>query len=201
MRIIAVSDVHSNFDIVVPLGDVLVVAGDLCDNQTEQFAKADAWLATQPHPYKLFVAGNHDSFVVRDQGLLPSVTRLVDEAIEIGGLRFYGVPWRRRGGAAPDEHVPAGVDVLISHEPPYGIRDWAPRLQNRIGSDFLLRQVEAVKPRLHLFGHAHVGYGYEKRGETLFCNVAICGTPHNYYAAGHLATIVDIDADRIAVSY
>ena len=43
-----------------------------------------------------------------------------------------------------------------------------------VGCPQLLRVVERVKPRLHLFGHIHEGYGMATRGVTKFVNASIC---------------------------
>ncbi|KAG6807926.1 hypothetical protein H0H93_000815, partial [Arthromyces matolae] len=45
----------------LPEGDVLVHAGDLTHSGTPQEVRsALQWLADQPHPHKIFIAGNHD---------------------------------------------------------------------------------------------------------------------------------------------
>jgi Icc-related predicted phosphoesterase len=196
MKIVAISDVHGHFDIDMPTGDVLIVAGDVCDNSSEQFAAANAWLSMLPHRHKLYVAGNHDTHTLRRPDLLPSVTRLIDETVGIGGLRFYGLPWQFGDRVVADLQIPERIDVLISHEPPYGIGDWSPRLQTHIGNRALRVRVQEVKPKLHVFGHAHFGYGSVRLGETLYVNAAICGDPaRGYYAAAHAATVIKIEGN------
>ena len=41
------------------------------------------------------------------------------------------------------------------------------------GSEVLREQLRAVKPRIHLFGHVHAGYGTLRRGGTTFANGAL----------------------------
>jgi Icc-related predicted phosphoesterase len=57
--------------------------------------------------------------------------------------------------------IPAGVDILVSHMPPFAVCD-----MNgggvRSGSRSLWTAVsERMRPRLHVFGHIHEGYGHK----------------------------------------
>ena len=47
--------------------------------------------------------------------------------------------------------------MLITHTPPRYHLD----LPAGLGCDFLLKEVWKVRPRLHVFGHVHAGYGQE----------------------------------------
>jgi hypothetical protein len=67
--------------------------------------------------------------------------------------------------------IPKYVDILITHGPPQGILDQNNRGQN-IGCNQLLKTVERVKPRLHVFGHCHEAYG-------LYCSFC-CISYHIY---------------------
>lgn len=60
VRIVCISDTH-NKQPTVPLGDILIHAGDLTENGSfEEVQNGLTWLSSQPHKYKIFVAGNHD---------------------------------------------------------------------------------------------------------------------------------------------
>lgn len=211
MRIIAVSDVHEHYDALEPLpaGDVLVIAGDLCERPDASFAAADAWLASVAPRFEsvIYVPGNHDAGIVRVPRKYRQLARnllaamLVDATVEIHGLRFHAMPWDFGDREAPEAAIPEGLDVLVTHEPPAGVRDWSPRsTDDRLGNRELRRRVEIAAPRLHVFGHCHAAYGAERRGPTFFVNVAICGDPKAYYRAAHPATIIDIDRESIAVT-
>jgi Icc-related predicted phosphoesterase len=69
--------------------------------------------------------------------------------------------------------IPEGTDVLITHGPPFGILDWTARGE-RVGCEDLLEAVRRVKPRLHVFGHIHEGYGEHEQDGTRFVNASIC---------------------------
>eukprot|EP00008_Paramoeba_atlantica_P012213 CAMPEP_0201499008 /NCGR_PEP_ID=MMETSP0151_2-20130828/74063_1 /ASSEMBLY_ACC=CAM_ASM_000257 /TAXON_ID=200890 /ORGANISM="Paramoeba atlantica, Strain 621/1 / CCAP 1560/9" /LENGTH=370 /DNA_ID=CAMNT_0047891013 /DNA_START=163 /DNA_END=1272 /DNA_ORIENTATION=- len=58
------------------------------------------------------------------------------------------------------DEIPSGVDLLLSHVPPFGVFDRQPLVTNWGGSFPLLSVLRNVKPRAHLFGHVHAQRGY-----------------------------------------
>jgi len=190
-------------ELSVPEGDLLVHAGDATRKGTlpeiEDFL---AWLWEQPHRHKVFVAGNHDflcdqvpdAFQLGVRGLPlilpPGVTYLRDSQAEFDGLRVYGSPWQSdapdwafwlpRGSEAMAKRraqVPDGLDLLVTHAPPLGIHDLGTATQGyedaHFGCPMLLEAVGRVKPRVHVFGHTHRGYGRTHRNGTTFVNAVI----------------------------
>ena len=88
--------------------------------------------------------------------------------------------------------IPDGVDVLITHAPPYGILDQDGSIH--YGSYELLSRVTAVRPRIHLFGHIHKANGLEERGETVFSNAAMMDEHYGTLLEPHLINLqVDIE--------
>lgn len=101
-------------------------------------------------------------------------------------IKFWGSPWQPeffdwafnlpRQGTELEKYwsmIPTDTDVLITHGPPQGIRDFTP--QNLpVGCELLRFRVEQVKPLLHVFGHIHGAYGAAQIGETLFVNASTC---------------------------
>lgn len=61
--------------------------------------------------------------------------------------------------AQRERTIPDGIDVLITHGPPSGILDQPFGTRPSVGCWDLAQAVERVKPRLHVFGHIHGGYG------------------------------------------
>ncbi|VUC31057.1 unnamed protein product [Clonostachys rosea] len=60
VRVVCISDTHNNRP-ELPPGDLLIHAGDLTENGSFDEVQAGlAWLASQPHTHKIFVAGSHD---------------------------------------------------------------------------------------------------------------------------------------------
>lgn len=193
MRIVCLSDTH-NFSgqIVVPDGDVLIHAGDATISGTqleiEQFLN---WYSSQPHKYKIFVAGNHDWLFETDNRIARLLTAkfnvkyLQDSSTEIEGLKIYGAPWqprffdwafnlnRGREMAEKWNLIPNDTDVLITHGPPFGILDTTPR-GDSAGCEELRKRVEDLRPKLHIFGHIHHGYGTIEKFEVRFVNASVC---------------------------
>ena len=64
-------------------------------------------------------------------------------------------------------------DILISHGPPLGVLDMTFR-GKRVGWKELADRVREIKPRYHLFGHIHEGYGVTQLETTLYGNASAC---------------------------
>lgn len=208
-RIVAVSDIHREWrKVSPPPGDVLVIAGDVCEPKEESFASADAWLASISGRFGrvLYVPGNHDANILAEPSRLGAVApnlvaaMLIDETVVVDGLAIHGMPWESPGRSNPELCIPSGLDVLITHEPPQGIRDWSPRSRlDRLGNRVLRNRVEQARPRLHIFGHCHMAHGHESLGDSLFVNVAICGQLGKYYRAAWSATVINVTMEGIEI--
>src|SRR5262245_9140642 len=147
------------------------------------------WLAAAPARYRVATWGNHDwcgevcDFTADGPGSASlSLTRLVllnDEKVRVQELTVWGSPWSRTFGEwafmrSPSEleaiyaRIPAGIDILMSHQPPYGYGDVPGSESGReehAGSKELLATIERVRPKLVVCGHIHEGYGrYEHDG-------------------------------------
>ncbi len=200
---VCISDVHGRFsELTMPPGDILVIAGDLCETADKDFVAANVWIESIEHLYRLiiYVPGNHDLGIVEHTNKYRSVARilvrslLIDDEIEFERLRIYGMPYESRDRLEPETRIRPGIDILVSHDPPYGILDDAPTSRGgvSIGNTDLCRAVMRIQPMLHVFGHAHFGHGRKRIGDITFCNVAICGRPGKYYAVANRPTIIDI---------
>lgn len=210
MRIVLLGDTHTKHnELTVPDGDVLVHTGDACARGTlEEFAAFLGWFADQPHPHKIFVAGNHERCLEleRDDALrlMPSgVTYLQDQAVTIGGRLFYGSPWQPAYGrwafglgsetdrAAKWAQIPDQVAVLITHCPPAGILD-ALTTPTRVstGCRALGRRVVQLRAlELHAFGHIHEGRGILVEEGRTFMNTAQF---RGFAAPLEQATVIDL---------
>lgn len=206
MRIVCLSDTHNLQDhIHVPEGDLLLHAGDFTRRGTEpEVAPFLDWLAAQPHRHKVLVAGNHDFLFEREparaRALVRGAVYLEDTGVEIEGLRIWGSPWQpwfhdwafnlRRGAPLREkwDRIPPDTDVLVTHGPPFGLFDRTDTGEDAGCAD-LLEAVRRVRPRLHLFGHIHEGYGRETRDGTTFVNASICDRA---YRPVNAAVVVDL---------
>lgn len=63
IRVVCISDTHTLEWDDVPDGDLLIHAGDLCnDGSIREIQAAVDWLQRLPHPHKVVICGNHDSY-------------------------------------------------------------------------------------------------------------------------------------------
>jgi hypothetical protein len=129
MIMVFLSDTHLlEKELIVPPGQILVHCGDASFMGLDNVAAFDQWLGELPHPYKVFVPGNHDAAFTKSR--LSNATVLINEGVEIAGLKFWGTPINSVGPAfcasSAEERrrifsaIPDDTDVLVSHEAPRG---------------------------------------------------------------------------------
>ena len=188
MIIDCIADLHGEFP-KLEGGDLLIVAGDCGCENLDKYTKFGDWLYKQPYKRRIFIAGNHDNQLYEKDvnGYImngrhterTNITYLFDSGTEFEGLKVWGSPWTKRfEGMNPhcmaftvdtDEElaekwdlIPDDTDILITHCPPYGVRDRV-RTQNgyeNCGSKSLrMRIFHLENIKLHVFGHIHEGYG------------------------------------------
>lgn len=196
MKIIVLSDTHGLHErITIPPGDMLIHCGDFCPRGNfRDIQRFNEFLGNLPHCHKIVIAGNHDVALEEEakeaQALLTNCIYLQDQSVAIEGIKFYGSPWQpefmnwafnlRRGEAlrAKWDLIPADVDVLITHGPPWGIGDRTSSGEH-VGCEELLKRVQQIRPRYHLFGHIHEGYGMVEQWGIQFMNASICNASYH----------------------
>lgn len=211
-RIVCISDthlVHEQTRIEIPDGDILIHAGDATYRGSDwEVRKFLNWFSALPHKHKVFVAGNHDwmfeSYPKQAATLLsefPNVIYLQDSIVELEGLKIWGSPWQpwffdwafnlQRGAdiKAKWDLIPEGIDVLITHGPPYGLGDKVPSGE-LVGCVDLLEALKRVKPKLHVCGHIHLGHGLYKTPEgVIVANASICDERYKGVNAPHVVDL------------
>ncbi|XP_025832263.1 UPF0046 protein C25E10.12 [Agrilus planipennis] len=132
---------------------------------------------------------------------LTNCTYLEDSMVEIYGIKIYGTPWQPefckwafnlpRGEKCLEKWnlIPENVDVLITHTPPVGHGDLTCS-GVRAGCVELLNSVQKrIKPKYHVFGHIHEGYGVTTDGKIIFINATTCDIN---YIPNNLPIVFDI---------
>lgn len=212
MRVVLISDTHNQLSHVsVPAGDILIHAGDATMkglvSEAVEFAQQ---LNRLPHPHKIFVPGNHDwpfeKDLVRCRGLLgPGVSILVDEYVEVAGLKIYGSPWTPRHAdyafnldrgepiAQKWRQIPDGLDILVTHGPPHEILDLT-MIDENMGCEALRSELKRIKPKVHVFGHLHNSYGATQLDGIHFINASICDED---YGARNEPFVLDFRDGRV----
>ena len=108
-------------------------------------------------------------------------------------VRIYGSPWQpefnnwafnlpRNGEEmkARWDAIPTDTDILVTHGPPFGYHDIPGGDSIRVGCEMLRYRVDEIKPKIHVFGHVHGGYGYYYNGHTHFFNASVLNERYNY---------------------
>jgi len=194
----------------LPGGDLLLHAGDIMNsgynkNDIKDFCH---WYDSLEHyDQKIFIAGNHDrtfeNFPDDAREIYSSykgITYLQDERLDLWDeedqqIVIYGTPWQPwfydwafnlpKGGPglmSKWEAIPADTDILITHGPPQEILDVSgpPYNEPLLGCALLRERVDVVKPKIHVFGHIHGGYGYKFLNGTHFFNASILNEEYKY---------------------
>lgn len=209
LRLVLLSDTHNLLeDIEVPDGDVLIHAGDatMGGRPREIWAFADI-MDQFTHRHKIFIPGNHDLLFEQDpeaarnlvKRRAPGVTVLVDQLVDVEGLKVYGAPWQPRFmdwafNVDPDKikakwDLIQPCDVLVTHGPPLGYGDLT-RRGMRAGCPELLKAIERIKPRYHVCGHIHEGYGVRQHLDTTLINATCL---NDRYAPVHQPIVLDVE--------
>jgi Icc-related predicted phosphoesterase len=126
-----------------------------------------------------------NSFIKGVDGLI----YLENSSINLFGYNIYGSPYtpiyQNWAFMKPDrdlleiwKDIPDNTDILITHGPPKFIGDFDRDIY--AGSLTLLQEIQnRIKPKYHIFGHIHEGYGVYSDGITTFINCAIMNVDYN----------------------
>jgi Icc-related predicted phosphoesterase len=202
-KICCISDLHGYLP-KIPECDLLLIGGDICGDGHSllQARWLDVafrdWLEHVPAKDIVGVCGNHDLVFESAPHLLPKDLPwhyLQDNLVELQGFKIYGLPWvspvwgafnsREENLIRKYQNIPDDVDIIISHGPPFGIRDEAPlryySAENETewpggehcGSPSFREKIFDIKPKLVLFGHIHEGHGVSEFNDIIFVNAAL----------------------------
>ena len=109
-------------------------------------------------------------------------------------IRIYGSPWQPwfydwafnlpkngPGLMSKWEAIPDNTDILITHGPAYGTLDTVKgRQYDNLGCGMLAERIKVIKPKIHICGHIHSGYGYEFKNGTHFFNASVLDEQYEY---------------------
>lgn len=198
MRFCATSDVHNLWDeLRLEPADVLLLAGDLTEGSWADFRRMLDFLSKLDYEHKVVIGGNHDEWfehgvaqkVLKHQFSEAGVTYLFHEpmTLTVNGhvVKLFGSPYVPRFSNMAFERdemvlerlysdIPDRLDLLVTHGPPLGVLDQN-HMGKKCGSSALAKAVADKKPKVHVFGHIHEGYGALLGENGVSLNVAACG--------------------------
>jgi hypothetical protein len=194
----------------LPGGNLLIHAGDIMNSGYNKNDILDfcTWFhSLEQYDKKIFIAGNHDRmFENHPEGveellnIYLDIDYLQDEAYDLYDMdtdtstKIYGSPWQPefyswafnlpKNGielAGKWEAIPDNTDILITHGPAFGTLDTvAGRPWDNLGCELLAERIEVIKPKIHVCGHIHSGYGYVFKDGTHFFNAAVLDEQYEY---------------------
>ena len=129
--VFAFSDTHGSHHLLqVPEdADIVICAGDAVEDDLEggEYEDFIEWFSSLSAKWKIFVPGNHElSFGV---GQAEKIVRqmnekgiivLEDAVEECDGVVIASIS---DNATIADEDIPDDIDILVTHDPPYGILD------------------------------------------------------------------------------
>jgi Icc-related predicted phosphoesterase len=193
----------------LPGGDLLIHAGDIMNSgyNPKDITNFCKWFnGLNQYQHKVFIAGNHDRIFENDPAgateiytSYKNIDYLQDDFIKVGDddgmIKIWGSPWQPefynwafnlpKCGIeleAKWNAIPEDVDILITHGPPQQILDTsgAPYNEPNLGCPLLRVRVDAIKPKIHVFGHIHGSHGYKFLNGTHFFNASILNERYEY---------------------
>jgi Icc-related predicted phosphoesterase len=210
MIITLISDTHGKHNEItqdLPGGDLLLHSGDISSmgyqHEVQQFCK---WFNNvENYDHKIFIAGNHDwgfqnnvEKIMEIVNSYKTVNYIQDETIQVNNgdkmINIYGSPWQPefynwafnlpKNGvelAAKWDAIPNNTDILITHGPAFGVLDTvAGKMWDNLGCQLLTNKIKSIKPKIHVCGHIHSGYGYYFDGDTHFINASVLNEAYQY---------------------
>jgi hypothetical protein len=194
----------------LPGGDLILYAGDLMSSgyNEDNIVEFCSWYdSLDNYSEKVFIAGNHDRLFENKpsncEKLLeyyPNLRYLQDKLFTVGfdkldvDINIYGSPWQPafynwafnlpRNGLSLESKwaaIPVNTDILITHGPAFGYLDTVEgRRHENLGCELLVQRIKEIKPKIHVCGHIHSGYGYVFDGETHFFNASVLDERYTY---------------------
>jgi Icc-related predicted phosphoesterase len=192
----------------LPGGDLLIHSGDISsmgyEHEITEFAK---WFdSIDNYANKIFIAGNHDwgfqNNVEKVKGILTgykTIDYIQDETMSVQDgdgpvVNIYGSPWQpefynwafnlpKKGPElfAKWDAIPSTTDILVTHGPAYGfLDDVEGRKGEHLGCELLADKIKLLKPKIHVCGHIHTGYGHYFDGHTHFFNASVLNEQYLY---------------------
>lgn len=177
-KIVVISDTHGDHRMLkLPEGEVLIHCGDFSAYRNDgKIMDFFGWLSGLDYEHVLVVPGNHDfqmesySMIQLLEKTFEGVEILIDRAIKINGVAFYGTPYQPNYKSFAFNRsemelqilysqIPKDTDILITHCPPKGILD-EHAVEGSLGSQSLLNAVAGlINLKYHVFGHIHESRG------------------------------------------
>ncbi|CAD8053272.1 unnamed protein product [Paramecium sonneborni] len=120
------------------------------------------------------------------QQLKDNCIYLVNQSVIIDGIKIWGSPYslefcewafqiKKNDSEQFWSQIEKDSDIIVTHGPPLNhgdlVNNWG--IKKNVGDEELLKQVLKIKPKYHLFGHIHEGYGITEQEGVKFINCSL----------------------------
>ena len=174
------------------------------------------WVTSIKTEYVVMTPGNHDFWFEKYKGtnkikLLEQKSNnklkiLINEPFELWDIKrdipklikIWGTPYCNifgnwpfmRGEESLEKHfnkIPHDLDILISHDPPFGVTDVDVVMhgglhKGHLGNFELQKRIELIKPKWVICGHIHSGQHYPQvYNDTIYVNVSLLNESYKQY--------------------
>jgi Icc-related predicted phosphoesterase len=218
---------HKQVTSSLPGGSLLIHAGDISSmGYQHEIREFCSWFdKLNNYDHKVFIAGNHDWGFQDNTGEIMEIVnsykgidylqddmfmfRKTDNYEDM--IKIWGSPWQpefynwafnlpRRGEELKEKWdlIPTDVDILVTHGPAYGYGDRVIGRPENLGCELLSETIKDKKPKIHVCGHIHSGYGYIFDGDTHYINAAVL---NEQYAFAHKPLTVDWDPETNQIEF
>ncbi|CAD8139681.1 unnamed protein product [Paramecium pentaurelia] len=120
------------------------------------------------------------------QKLKDNCIYLLNSSIVIDGIKIWGSPYslefctwafqlKNENAEVFWSQIEEDSDIIVTHGPPLNHGDLVDNWGNKkhVGDESLLKRVLQIKPKYHLFGHIHEGYGKTEQEGVNFINCSL----------------------------
>lgn len=195
MKIQTISDTHNNHEsFKIYDSDIIIHAGDFCERgdrgESLDFLQ---WFANLNIKHKVLVPGNHETWIEKNLGEFEDSCKSMGVHLLIGektidSIKFWGSPftldcgygWAWNVGPTEIAHywdeIPDDTNVVICHQPCYGILDEVNGVHT--GCKSLTKKIQEIKPSLFVCGHIHQSRGKINIDGVTYINTATVTSFH-----------------------
>jgi Icc-related predicted phosphoesterase len=208
LKIDCISDTHfQHKKLDLPGTDILIHSGDCSGSDLESALEFLDWFKEQNYSHRILVPGNHDYIFelipeqMQEECKKRKIILLNDSGCELEGIKIWGSPvqpwfldwaFNRRRGSDIRKHwdlIPEDTEILITHGPPYMIRDEVLGRDGSIehvGCEDLYRKIIQTQVKLHVFGHIHESRGHAILDGRTYMNASSLDGMYKFKAPGYV---------------
>lgn len=192
MRILAISDIHGNFQPIIKFlkedqVDLIILAGDITHFGPPELAEEILNELSSFETPVLAIPGNCDPESIHSKIESSKAVNIHGKNITVKNIGICGF-----GGSNPtpfntplefeeiqiyDEAKRAlnqiknqNITILVTHAPPYGTKTDLLPSGEHVGSKSLRKIIEELQPTINICGHIHEAVGMDKIGNTHIVN-------------------------------